>query len=115
VKVLPPEITFEGTEEFSDTHPVINVAPAAGQWISDNVRYTGTPLNGDPAVSLLDLVGLGSGLEVSSLLGLKTTLNTAKTAGVVFDYYGAENFKYAAINAETDELTIGTTRKRAAG
>ena len=59
-------------------------------------------------VSLVDLAGLEDGLKVSSILGLNTTLNTAQTAGVVFDYYdGGSNFKFATINAETDELIIG--------
>jgi hypothetical protein len=108
VQVLPPEITFIGTEEFADTHSIIDMAAVTGQWESDNVRYVGTPVNGDPAVSLLDLAGLEDGLKVSSILGLGTTLNTAETAGVVFDYYdGGSNFKFATINAETDELIIG--------
>jgi len=107
VLVLPPEITFEGTEEFPETDNRISFELNSGQWKSDNGRYDGTPVNGDPAVSLVDLVGLDSGLQVASILGIKTTLNTSQTAGVVFDHYGADNFKFAAINAESDQLIIG--------
>jgi len=109
VMVLPPEITFEGTEEFPETDNQISFESNSGQWESDNGRYDGTPVNGDPAVSLIDLAGLdsGSGLQVSSILGIKTTLNTTQTAGVLFDHYGADNFKFAGVNAESNQLIIG--------
>ena len=107
VMVLPPEITFEGTEEFPETDNQISFESNSGQWESDNGRYDGTPVNGDPAVSLIDLAGLDSGLQVASILEMKTTLNTTQTAGVLFDHYGADNFKFAGVNAESNQLIIG--------
>ena len=107
VLVLPPEITFEGIEEFPETDDQISFESNSGQWEYNNGRYNGTPVNGDPAVSLIDLVGLDTGLQVASILEIKTTLNTSQTAGVVFDHYGADNFKFAAINAESNQLIIG--------
>jgi hypothetical protein len=50
------------------------------------------------AVSLVDL-GIEHGFDVSSILEFQATFNTAKTGGVVFDYYGPDNFKFAAIDA----------------
>ena len=49
VQVLPPEITFEGTEEFPDTDPIVDLATVSGLWQGSNggLRYDGTPLNGD--------------------------------------------------------------------
>ena len=55
----------------------------------------GTATIGDTAVSLVDM-GLGRGLELNAILELEATLNTEHTAGVVFDYYGPEDFKFAA-------------------
>ena len=58
------------------------------------------------AISLVDL-GLNHGLEVDSVLELETTLRTANTGGLIFDYYDADNFKLAAVDAENGQLTIG--------
>lgn len=109
VLVLPPEFTLERSEEFPDTDPIVNLVPVSGSWQESGggLRYDGTPLNGDGrAVSLID-IGLGQGLEVRSVLELETTLNTASTGGLVFDYYGENDFKFAAIDAITDSLIIG--------
>ena len=107
VQVLPPKITFEGTEAFPDTNTRISFTPASGTWNPNSDRYSGAPVVGsDTAISLVDL-GLGHGFEVASILELETTLNTQKTGGVVFDYYGPDNFKFAAIDAVSDKILIG--------
>jgi hypothetical protein len=106
VKVLPPEITFEGTEEFPDTDPDIAFAPASGTWSDNAGRYEGAAESGAAALSLVDL-GLDSGLEVSSLLQIGLVQGSADLAGVVFDYYGPTNFKFAGISAENDQAIIG--------
>jgi Ca2+-binding RTX toxin-like protein len=109
VQILPPEITLEGTEEFPDTDPIVDFAPVSGSWQGSggDLRYDGAPINGDDmAISLVDL-GLDHGLEVDSVLELETTLSTANTGGLIFDYYDADNFKFAAIDAENGQLTIG--------
>jgi hypothetical protein len=106
VQVLPPEITFEGTEEFPDTHTGIGFAPASGGWNINGGRYDGTPVVTESAASLVDL-GLVNGLEVASILQLDTTLNTESTGGVIFDYYGPTTFKFAAISAESNQIIIG--------
>jgi len=111
VLVLPPEFTFEETEEFPDTDATIAFVPEPlpqGDWqlTLDGEQYVGTATIGDTAVSLVDL-GLGRGLELNAILELEATLNTEHTAGVVFDYYGPEDFKFAAIDAEADQLIIG--------
>jgi Ca2+-binding RTX toxin-like protein len=107
VQVLPPQMTFEGTEAFPDTDTRIALSPASGSWGTSNGRYDGSPVvGGDRAISLVNL-GLGHGFEVASILGLETTLNTQKTGGLVFDYYGPNDFKFAAIDAGADKLVIG--------
>jgi len=58
------------------------------------------------AVSLVDL-RIDHGFDVSSILEFQTVFSTEKAGGVVFDYYGADNFKFAAIDADADRLTIG--------
>jgi hypothetical protein len=107
VQKLPPEITFEGTEDFSDSVVELDLEPADGVWNVNGNRYDGTPaVGGDRAVSLVEL-GLGYGLEVASILKLEATLATQTVGGLVFDYYGPTNFKFAAISAESDQVVIG--------
>ena len=85
VLVLPPEITFEGTEEFPDSDAAIAFVPSTGDWQMDGGRYNGAPSTvGTAAISLVDL-GLDHGFEVASILEIKTTLNTENTAGLVFE------------------------------
>lgn len=109
VQILPPAITLEATEEFPDTHDVLDLVPVSGWWTgsANGERYEGAALNGDPmAVSLVDL-GWNKGLEVSSILEFEVTFNTEKAGGVVFDYYGPDKFKFAAIDVLANKIVIG--------
>jgi hypothetical protein len=109
VQVLPPAITLAATEEFPDTHAGVDFVLESGSWrLTENkTRYDGVPLNGDPmAVSLVDL-GIDHGLNVSSILEFQATFSTRTTGGVVFDYYGPDFFKFAAIDASANKVVIG--------
>ena len=57
------------------------------------------------AISLLDLGP--DHLNFNSHLELNAVVNTVGRAGFVFDRYGDEGFKFAAIDAASDELIIG--------
>ncbi len=106
VQVLPPEYTFQATEDFEDAELTVLTVPQSGDWQMADGRYDGTPVMGDRAVSLLD-IGLSSGLAANSILEVDVTVNTDATTGVVFDYYGPGDFKYAGLSAESDALIIG--------
>ena len=112
VQVLPRGITYEATEDFTDTIDDIAFVPQSGDWQSVGARYDGTTTGGEEyAVSLVDL-GLANGLDANSLLDLSLTLNTQSQAGVVFDRYSAEDFKFVAIDAEADQIIIGHSTSR---
>ena len=106
VQILPPEVTLEVIEDFSDAVEDLTLVPDLGTWGINGTRYDGTVAADPFAVSLIDL-GLEDGLETSSILDLSATLNTANRAGIVFDYVSEEQFKFAAIDAVTNELVIG--------
>jgi hypothetical protein len=107
VQVLPPEITLEVTEAFPDSDDAIAFVPSTGNWQMGGGRYNGTSAaDGETAISLVDL-GLDHGFEVASILKIETTLNTENTAGLVFDYYGPQNFKFAAIDVVAGRAVIG--------
>ena len=107
VQKLPPEITFEGTEDFSDPLADLDFVPADGIWNVNGDRYeVMDALNNEAAISLIDL-GLDHGLDVSCILVLDAILNTQTTGGVIFDYYDLDDFKFAAISAENNQVIIG--------
>jgi hypothetical protein len=86
--------------------------PQTGHWLIDGQRYHGAPASGDDlALSLMDL-GLKQGLQATSLLKLSTTLSTQSSAGVVFDYYGPNDFKFVTVSAVSDQVMVGHRTKR---
>ena len=103
VQVLPPEITFASTEDFSTVNSQLFNGERLGNWVFDAGRYLGTPTEpGEPAVSLT-----GLSVAPAAVLELETLVNTSGTAGLVFDYYDAEHFKFVALAAATGEVVIG--------
>ena len=110
VQVLPPEITFEATEEFSDTVADLALTPVTGAWQVTDERFVGTPSSVHPAIGLIDL-GLANGIDANSLVELTTVFNTQSVGGVVFDQYPTR-FKFATISTDNDQLIIGHFTER---
>ncbi len=108
VQVLPPEITFDHTEDFTDGVANLFTGTTTGSWaVSADARYTGTPAAGeDLAVNAVDL-GLGRGLAFASYLELRATLSTHGIGGLVFDQYAADDFKFVALDVVAGRVLIG--------
>ena len=108
VQVLPPEYTYQVSEDFADAELEVPFVSADGIWqINDSThRYDGIPL-GDFSISLLDL---GIGLRPNSILDLETVVNTEASAGFIFDYYDQDDFKYVGLSITDDTLLIGHYR-----
>ena len=104
VQVLPPEYTFEATEDFADADVAFLTVSQSGDWQITGGRYDGAPAGSDRAISLVDLE---TGLRANSVLDVETIANTDATTGIVFDYYGSDDFKYAGLSATGDTLVIG--------
>jgi Ca2+-binding RTX toxin-like protein len=104
VQVLPPDYTFQATEDFADTEAAFLTVPQSGDWQIAGGRYDGVPVGGDWAISLVEL---GARLRANSILDVEATVNTDATTGIVFDYYGPDDFKYAGLSAIGDTLVIG--------
>ncbi len=105
VQVLPPQYTFEETEDFSDAVEDLVFDPVAGDWQVMDCRYEGVPTP-DTAISLVDL-GIGRGLEANCILELEATLSTETMGGFVFDYYGPQDYKFVMIRTDTNQVIIG--------
>ena len=106
VQVLPPEMVMEAVEEFGDGTVDLPFNARSGDWQDSRSRYTGTADGQTPAVSLIDL-GLATGLSAPSVLRLHATGTIEGAGGVVFDYYGPNDFKYAELDVEAGQVVIG--------
>jgi hypothetical protein len=101
VQVLPPEWTYEDTEDFSDNTANLFVEQTA-DWQVAGRQYEASPSAGDMAISAYQL-----NIGFSSILALDVTLTTDAIGGVFFDAYDNDDFKFVALSAATDELIIG--------
>ncbi|WP_239027676.1 matrixin family metalloprotease [Geomonas diazotrophica] len=115
VQKLAPVFTYTGMENF-DAAPSLFTEQRTGSWTTSGGYFTATPTTA-PAVNFIDLsqaAGVPAGtfsISPSSVLVLETKLHSTGTAGVVFDAYGTDNYKFAAYNATTKEVVIGHVQK----
>jgi hypothetical protein len=112
VQVLPPELTLDETDDFKQGTSLFT-GEFLGAWqVGANRRFLGTPGAGDDlAWTLVDL-GLENGLHHASYLELSTTLRTDTTAGLVFDRYSSDDFKFVAIDVQGDQVIVGHSSPR---
>jgi len=101
VQKLPPTLTFQITEDFVGTS-TNHFEEQIGSWMITNGHYTGSVVDGDMAITTW-------AIEVAtwSLLEFEALIDTETTGGLIFDYYDADNFKFAAIDAIAGQVVIG--------
>jgi Ca2+-binding RTX toxin-like protein len=104
VQILPPQVTLEQTEDFDDGNAALFTGDSQGNWSLDGNSYDVVPVN-DLGYSVVDLGP--DNLNFNSYLELNVDVNTLETAGLIFDRYGDESFKFAAIDAASQALVIG--------
>jgi hypothetical protein len=106
VQVLPPQINFDTTENFTGSTPGLYTGASSGTWQLSGGRFIGTPAAGGIAYRDVDL-GLGHGLSANSYLELTGTLSNSGTAGFIFDQYAANDYKFAVIDVRSGKASIG--------
>jgi len=108
--LLPPQLTFDQTEDFVGQPTLSFSGHTNGAWSVGGGVYTSTP-NGTTGMSLLDLgpdnLAVSSYLELSTTVSTGTTGSTGGRAGFIFDRYADGSFKFAAIDAPADQVIIG--------
>ena len=106
VQVLPPELTLEVTDDFSDGVADLFTGTQVGSWTfeskGNNYSYVPT-VDADRgyATSATSLL-----IDSAYLLRVDTTLQTDGLAGVVFDQYGPGEYKFAGIDADSGDVVI---------
>jgi hypothetical protein len=107
VQRVPPASTMDETEDFSDGYANRFIGGKLGTWTVVNGRYeANTPINDDKAFSLINL-GIGRGIVPASFLDLTAKLSTQAMGGIIFDQYGANDFKFVVIDAPGDRVILG--------
>ncbi len=108
IQVAPPAITFDSIEDYNDGVANLYTGATTGSWAVSSGRYLGTPGAGATTVATQDAdLGIGRGLTTDSYLELTTTAKTTTTAGIVFDQYAANDFKFVAIDIASQRVIVG--------
>ncbi|HEX7167002.1 MAG TPA: Calx-beta domain-containing protein [Acidimicrobiales bacterium] len=99
VRTLAPEITYTQTEEFDATPSGWTVV--GGGWSNSAGNYMGTP-GAAPAIATTTL-----GVAPGAVLILETSVRTTAIAGIVFDLYADNRFKFVMLDVATGRVVIG--------
>jgi Ca2+-binding RTX toxin-like protein len=106
VQITPPQVTLDSSTDLTQgTGPL--TTPISGTWTSGPAGETGSPAAGGSALLPVQLPNGVTSLASTSWLDLSATLATSGIAGVVFDAYGASDFKYAAIDIPGQRVELG--------
>ncbi len=110
VQVLPPQVTYDGSTDFTTGSTDQLDTPTSGTWTSVSAGYTGSGA-GTPAVVAAKL-GDVSRLSSTSWVEITAKLATSGLAGVAFDSYGAGDFKFAALDVPNQRVVLGHVNPR---
>ena len=102
VQRVPPDWTLQESQDFGSGTGAMFGGNETGAWTLSGGRYESTA----PGASLVDL-GLSRGLETDAVLELSATLSTDGAGGFVFDRYAADDYKFAVLDAEADQVIVG--------
>ncbi|OWK21134.1 hypothetical protein AJ88_20760 [Mesorhizobium amorphae CCBAU 01583] len=101
VQVLPPQITLDYAAEF-DAPPTYPMSKTSAQgWTLSGGRLNAAAGAG---TNLLDV---GPAIGTDAYLELTAKLKTAGTGGIVFDYYGANDYKFVTLDVVGQKVLVG--------
>ncbi|TMF57452.1 MAG: hypothetical protein E6I19_03505 [Chloroflexi bacterium] len=107
IQVLPPQITLDTTEDFNDGAANLFTGTTTGTWAptSADQRYSGTSTGTAAATKGIDLGT--TPLQPESYIEYSTQARTAQMAGLVFDQYSANDYKFVAIDVAGQRIVVG--------
>jgi hypothetical protein len=107
IQVVPPQITLDTTENFSDGAANLMTGTTTGTWAVTPAdgRYTGTPAAG--ATTATVGIDLGAHLQPESYVEFTTQVKTAQMAGLLFDQYLVNDYKFVAIDVVGQRVVVG--------
>jgi Ca2+-binding RTX toxin-like protein len=111
VQVLPPNLTYDRTEDFDDGIANDLNGFQSGSFTVTGDHYDGAPsVAGGIAIDTIDL-GIGRGLETGAYLDMSVTVRTATVAGLVFDGYSVNDAKFAVLDIPNQKVLVGHISK----
>jgi hypothetical protein len=107
IQVVPPQTTLDTTEDFNDGAANLFTGITTGTWTptSADQRYVGTPTAGTTTATVG--IDLGTHLQPESYVEFTTQAKTAQMAGLVFDQYSANDYKFVAIDVVGQRVVVG--------
>ena len=111
VQVLPPALTLDSTEDFTDGVANLFTGQTTGTWAVNAGRYTGTAVAGATAASVMDL-GVAGGLQPNSYLELEAVVRTSQVGGILFDRYAANDYKFVELDVPNQKVIVGHVEPR---
>jgi hypothetical protein len=108
LRVLPPNLTLDRTEDFAGGVAPQWLAPTTGSWAVTGSGATGA-YNGTSVDGLaLSLFEFGAPIAYDAYLELDAVVKAGTPrAGIVFDYYSDTDFKYLMVNTATGLIQLG--------
>ena len=106
VQVLPPQMTLDETETSTTASPSASRCPARRPAPGPSPAAGSAPPR-RPSPANIDLMDLGKRINVNNYLELTARLSTTGVAGIVFDHYGATDYKFVALDVPGQRLLIG--------
>jgi hypothetical protein len=108
VQVLPPQITLDHQEDFEDGSAGAFTDVPDGSWQVQSGRYVASATQGMVA----SLADLGAPIRHDSYLEITATFSANGMAGIVLDRYGADDYKYVALDVATGRVVLGHVNPR---
>jgi len=106
VQVLPPQSSFENSEDFADGAADLFTAGNSGSWSVTGGRYSGAAAAGSYATSMMSLPVRATGGAVVTLEAT-VRLSAGGRGGIVFDQYGERDFKYVQLDVQAGAVVVG--------
>ena len=106
VQALPPQTTFENTEDFSDGVADLFTGPSVGAWTISSGRSSGTPSGSTAATSIMNLPARAAGGTAVAFSSI-VRVSSGGFGGLVFDYYADNDFKFVALDLVAQAVVIG--------
>ncbi|MEE8543024.1 MAG: hypothetical protein V3S94_04140, partial [Gammaproteobacteria bacterium] len=107
VQVLPPEITFQSADEFASDQGLFTGASVGTVTLAGGQLELAPDAGESIAYQAADML-----IDPGYLVRLSSTLKVASSGGFFFDHYGENDFKFAVISSETNQVLIGHSTNR---
>lgn len=103
LRVIPPETTFLYEDDFTDPSTK-RFETAEGDWQASHGSLSSTG-----GLATLD-TGLGKGINPSSYVEFRARIISNGLAGITFDGYGTDDYKYVLLDVAAQQVVIGYRR-----